>query len=38
MRLFASERAESFEAAIENVANKLEHQLRRIKGEREEIW
>lgn len=38
MRLFASERAESFEAAIEKVVNKLEHQLRRVKGEREEIW
>jgi ribosomal subunit interface protein len=38
MRLFASERAESFEAAIEKVVNKLDHQLRRVKEEREEIW
>jgi ribosomal subunit interface protein len=38
MRLFASERAETIEGAIENVINKLEHQLRRVKGEREEIW
>jgi putative sigma-54 modulation protein len=37
-RLFASIHAESFDAAIERIIKNLEHQLGRIKGEREEIW
>lgn len=34
--LFASERAESFEIALDNVIHDLEHQLRRFKDQLEE--
>lgn len=37
-RLFASVHAESFEGAIDRLIKNLEHQLRRIKEEKEEIW
>jgi len=37
-RLFASAYADSFEAALDHVIRSLEHQLRRVKEEREEIW